>query len=154
MKQRGIIMKKAAVANICILMMIFLTAGVYARPANDSAQIEELLEQRIAILNHYYGGKMAFEDARKNIEKLVSGLLLEEDLRLMKAFDASGVDQVAGYDLNLISCERSSYGIIKGQADIHWVMQGENGRWETEESYYYTAECNGEDIKLTQLTKI
>mgnify|MGYP006992073753 CR=1 FL=1 len=146
-------MKKAVTANICILMIILLTAGAHARPAKDSTQIEELFEQRIAILNHYYGGKMAFEDARSNIEKLVSGPLLEEDVRLMKAFDASGVDQVADYDLNLVSCKRSSYGIIKGQADIYWVMQGENGRWETEESYFYTAENKGDCIKLTQLTK-
>ena len=147
-------MKRIIIVNICVLLLIFLTAGVNARPNTDSGQIEALLNERISILNHFYGGKMAFEDARHNIEKITADSLLREDLNLMKAFDGVEVDQVAEYDINLISCERTSYGIIKGQVDIFWLMQGENGRWETEESYYFTAEDDQGIFKLTQLKKL
>ena len=147
-------MKKIIIVNVCALLLIFLTAGVNARPNTDDTQIKNLLSQRINILNHFYGGKMAFEDARNNIEKIAADSLLKEDLQLMKAFDGTDVDQVAEYNVNMISCERTSYGIIKGQVDIFWLMQGENGGWETEETYFYTAEDDQGKIKLTQLKKI
>ncbi len=147
-------MKKVVILNLCTLILILLTAGVYARPDTDSETIASLLESRIAILNHYYGGKMNFKDARTNIQRITADSLLKEDLKLMKAFDGDEVDQIASFDLEIVSCQRTSYGIIKGQAEIDWLMQGENGRWNTEESYYFTAEDDQETIKLTQLKKL
>ena len=147
-------MKKVAMLNICALILIFLTAGIQARPNTDSAAVELLLEQRITILNHYYGGKMNFDDARTNVEKIAADSLLKEDLRLMKAFDGEEVDQVASFDVDVAHCSRTSFGIIKGQADVYWLMQGAGGQWETEESYYFTAEDDQGKIKLTQLKKL
>ena len=147
-------MKKVVILNLCALILILLTAGVYAGPDTDSETIASLLESRIAILNHYYGGKMSFKDAQSNMQRIVSDSLLKEDVKLMKAFDGDDVDQVASFHLNVVSCQRTSYGIIKGQAEICWLMQGENGRWNTEESYYFTAEDNQGTVKLTQLKKL
>ena len=147
-------MKKVVILNLCVLFLILLTAGVYARPNTDSATIAVLLENRIAILNHYYGGKMNYDDARINIQRITADSLLKEDLLLMEAFDGEDVDQVASFDLDIVSCQRTSYGIIKGQADIYWLMQGEKGRWDTKESYYFTAEDDQGEVKLTQLKKL
>jgi len=147
-------MKKVIILNVCVLILIFLTAWVYARPNTDSETIAVLLENRIAILNHYYGGKMNYGDARTNIQRIAADSLLKEDLRLMKAFNGDDVDQVASFDLDIVSCQRTSYGIIKGQADVYWLMQGENGRWATAESYYFTAEDDQGEVKLTQLKKL
>jgi len=147
-------MKKVIILNVCVLIFIILTAGVYARPNTDSEMIAALLENRIAILNHYYGGKMNYDDARTNIQRIAADSLLKEDLRLMKAFDGEDVDQVASFDLDIVNCQRTSYGIIKGQADIYWLMQGEKGRWDTQESYYFTAEDDQGEVKLTQLKKL
>ena len=147
-------MKKIVLINLCALTLIFLTAGVSARPNTDRETIQTLMEQRINVLNYYYGGKMNLEDARCNVEKLTANTLLKEDVRMMKAFDGEAVDQVAAFDIELVSCSRTSYGIIKGQADIYWLMQGENGRWETEESYFFTAEDHQGEVKITQLKKI
>ena len=147
-------MKRVVLVNLCALTLIFLTAGAIARPDTDVKTMETLMEERICVLNYYYGEKMSFDDARRNIEKLTAGELLREDLSLMKAHDGETVDQVAAYDIEILSCKRSSYGIIKGNAEIYWLMQGENGRWETEESYYFTAEDDDGKIKMTQLKKL
>ena len=147
-------MKRVVLVNFCAFTLIFLTAGAVARPNTDMETMEILMKERICVLNYYYGGKMSFNDARRNIEKLTDDDLLKEDLALMKAHDGETVDQVAAFDIEILSCKRSSYGIIKGNVDIYWLMQGENGRWETEECYYFTAEDDHGEIKLTQLKKL
>lgn len=147
-------MKKIVIVNLCLLLFIFFTAGMKAVPASDSAKIEELMKERIGILNYYYGGKMSFEDARKNIEKIEKSTLLAEDLDLMKSFVGEAIDQIADYAFLSTTCKRSSFGILNGEVEIYWVLQGENGRWETEETYYFTAEDSDGKVKLTQLKKL
>ena len=147
-------MKKLIMVNISVLLIMFLTASVNVKPNTDTQSVEHLLEERIAILNHFYGGKMAFDDARNNLEKISADSLLKEDVSLMKAFDGSEVDHVAEFHIEITECGRTSYGVIKGKAEISWLMQGQREEWDTVESYYFTAEDDQGTIKLTQLKKL
>mgnify|MGYP003310391528 CR=1 FL=1 len=147
-------MKKLFLIQISALLLIILTAAASGTPVDDKAVIMDLMEERIGILSYYYGGKMTFEDARKNIAKITAEGLFEEDVAFMEGFSNTEVDQITDYSLEIISCQRTSYGILKGTAQVSWILLGPEGYWQTEEEYYFTAECEKTGTKLTQLKKI
>lgn len=147
-------MKKLFMVQLCALLLIVFTAATSGTPTSNKAVVTELMETRIGILSYYYGGKMTFEDARKNMAKITAEGLFKEDVALLEGFANTEVDQITDYDLEILSCKRTSYGIIKGEARVHWIMRGTEGYWETEEEYYYTAESDECGTKLTQLKKL
>ena len=147
-------MRKLLLMQFAALLLIVFTAAASGTPSDDKAVITDLMETRIGILSYYYGGKMSFEDARNNMAKITAESLFKEDVALLEGFANTEVDQITDYDLEVLSCQRTSYGIIKGQARVRWMMYGPEGHWETEEEYYYTAETDVESIKLTQLKKL
>ena len=147
-------MKKLFLVQLCALLLIVLTAATSAVPSSDKAVIEDLMETRIAILSYYYGGKMTFEDARDNMAKITAEGLFGEDVALLEGFANTEVDQITDYDLEILSCKRTSYGIIQGRVRVHWMMHGLEGYWETEEEYYFTADWDENATKLTQLKKM
>ena len=147
-------MKKLLLIQLCALLLIIFTAATSDTPSSDKAVVADLMETRIGILSYYYGGKMTLDDARNNMAKITKDSLFKEDVALMKGFANTEVEQITDYSIEILSCKRSSYGIIQGEACVHWVMYGRDGYWETEENYYFTAERDGEEVKLTQLKKI
>lgn len=147
-------MKKLFLIQLAALLLIVFTAASSGTPADDKTVILDLMETRIDILSYYYGGKMTLEDARHNMAKISAGGLFKEDVAFMEGFSDTEIDQITDYSLEIISCKRTSYGIIKGEARVYWKMRGQEGCWETEEEYYFTAEQDEDHIKLTQLKKI
>ncbi len=147
-------MRKLLLMQFAALLLIVFTAAASGTPSDDKAVITDLMETRIGILSYYYGGKMSFEDARSNMAKITAESLFKEDVALLEGFANTEVDQITDYNLEVLSCQRTSYGIIKGQVRVRWMMYGPEGHWETEEEYYYTAETDVESIKLTQLKKL
>lgn len=147
-------MKKLFLVQLCALLLIIFTAATSGAPKDDQAIICDLMETRIGILSYYYGGKMTFEDARENMAKITAEGLFKEDVALLQGFANTEVDQITNYKIEILSCKRTSYGILKGEAKVHWVMHGSEGYWETEEEYYYTAESGEKGAKLTQLKKL
>ncbi len=146
-------MKKLFWIQICALMLIIFTAAS-SIPTDDNGIIKELMETRIDILSYYYGGKMDFHDARENMAKITAEGLFTDDVALMEGFNNTEVDQITDYNLEILSCQRTSYGIIKGEARVHWFLRGNEGHWETEEEYYFTASTDEKATKLTQLKKL
>ena len=147
-------MKKLFLIQIAALLLIVFTAAASGTPADDKAIVTDLMETRIAILSYYYGGKMTLEDAKDNMSKITADGLFKEDVALMEGFADTEVDQITDYNLKILSCKRTSYGIIKGEAKVYWRLKGQEGYWETEEEYYFTAETDGGSTKLTQLKKL
>ena len=144
-------MKKMFLIQLCALLLIIFTAATSGTPTTDQRLITDLLETRIDILSYYYGGKMTLEDARHNIAKITTGVLFKEDEAFLEGFANTEVDQITDYEIEILSCNRTSYGILKGEVHIHWVMKGLEGYWETEEEYYFVAEQDEQGAKLTQL---
>lgn len=147
-------MKKLFLVQLCALLLIVFTAATSGVPKNDENVIADLMETRIGILSYYYGGKMALEDAQNNMAKVTAEGLLKEDLALLEGFANTEVDQITDYDLEILSCKRTSYGIIKGEVKVYWILHGTEGYWETEEEYYFVAEQDEQGTKLTQLKKM
>lgn len=147
-------MKKMFLIQLCALLLIIFTAATSGTPTTDQRLITDLLETRIDILSYYYGGKMTLEDARHNIAKITTGVLFKEDEAFLEGFANTEVDQITDYEIEILSCNRTSYGILKGEVHIHWVMKGLEGYWETEEEYYFVAEQDAQGTKLTKLKKI
>ena len=147
-------MKKLFLVQLSALLLIIFTAATSGAPPDDKAVITDLMETRIGILSYYYGGKMTLEDARNNMAKITTGGLFDEDVALMEGFSKTEVDQIVDYNLEILKCNRTSYGIVKGEARVKWVLYGHDGYWNTEENYYFTAEIDDQGAKLTQLKKL
>ena len=147
-------MKKLLIIQLCAFLLIVLTAAANGIPTEDSEVIADLMETRISVLSYYYGGKMTLEDAKDNMAKVTSESLFKEDVALMEGFANTEVDQITDYSLEILSCQRTSYGIIKGRVRVSWVLSGPEGYWDTEEEYYFTADSDEQGTKLTQLKKL
>lgn len=147
-------MKKLYVVNLCVLLIMFLTAGIVGRPNTDNQQIKELIAGRIIVLNDFYSQKSSFDKTEGELKKIEKDSLLKNDLTLMEAYSATDMDRIQEYKVKIRSCRRSSYGIIKGKAEISYVMSGQQGKWQDKQQYYFTAEDQNRKTKLTQLKKI
>ena len=79
---------------------------------------------------------------------------MKNDVAAMKTYQSTDIDQVVSYKIKIKSCKKTSYGIIKGKAEIRWVMRSVNDTREEKHSYFFTGEINQKNTKLTQLKKI
>ena len=94
-------MKKLLLIQFCALLLIVFTAATNGTPKDDQAMVADLMETRIGILSYYYGGKMTFEDARKNIAKITAESLFKEDVDLLEGFANTEVDQITNYNIEI-----------------------------------------------------
>ncbi|WP_425754887.1 hypothetical protein ACPW7J_07785 [Ihubacter sp. rT4E-8] len=147
-------MKKLYVVNLCVLLIMFLTAGIVGRPNTDSSQIKLLVTDRITALNDYYSQDTTYDETEDILRQLEKEKLLRSDLALMKAYSATDMDRIQTSKVKVKSCKRTSYGIIKGNAEISYVMYRQHGKWRDKQVYFFTAEDKKGKIKLTQLKKI
>ncbi len=144
-------MKKIHAINLCVVLIIFLTAGACAKPATDSKEVKRLIGERIETLNSYYCGEENLDDTRQALEKIEKGSMLKQDVALMKAYDRTEIDRIAGYTVKILSCKRTSFGIVKGKAEIRYIMDGQKGKWKETHRYFFTGEKEKSKTKLTQL---
>lgn len=147
-------MKKVIAVNACLLLIMFLTAGMMSKPETDSSTAKKLISERISILNSYYSGETETDDAESQLELIESGRLLREDRALMKAFEQTDVERIPEYKVEIIECETMQCGIVKGTAEISYEMEGVQGRYRQSAEYYFTGDKEDGQIKLTQLKKI
>ena len=147
-------MKKVYAFNACVLVIIFLTAGIVARPSDCNGEMKNLISQRTEVLSEFYDGKSDFDVARDKLELVEGGRLLKTDVAAMRAYQFTDIDQVAGFKIKIKSCKKTSYGIIKGKAEIRWIMRSVNDMREEKYLYFFTGEMDQKKTKLTQLEKI
>lgn len=147
-------MKKLYVVNLCVLLIMFLTAGIVGRPNTDNQQVKGLIAGRITALNDYYSQERGFDRTEAALKKIEKDALLRNDLALMEAYSATDLDRIRSAKVRIKACRRSSYGIIKGKAEVSYVMEGQRGNWQDKQLYYFTAEAQKKTMKLTQLKKI
>lgn len=147
-------MKKVYIINICALIIIFLTAGIITEPENYREQAETAMSKRIDILNDYYGCKVDYEKSAEKLNQAEKGHLLEKDLKLMEEFSATDMDMVEDYHIEITSVSESNYGVIKGQAEIRWLLMTYSGRVKETYNYYFTVETDETGSKLTEFKKL
>lgn len=147
--------RKAFTVNLCVLLIIFLTAGVAAKPADDNQTVRKIISQRIEILNSYYSGEKNAEQAKEALQKIEKDSILKNDIRLMAAYANTDIDQIADYKVKILSGRRTGYGIIKGKAEVKYLMRSTGGRIRQTHRYFFTAELGkSSKVKMTQFNII
>lgn len=147
-------MRKLYAVNLCVLVMIFMTAAAAGKPETGSKQIENLISSRIEILNDYYAGTEDFYGTLNRLEAIETGRLKRSDTAMMEACKNTDVERILKHDIDIKTCEKSAHDIIKGDAEITYVMEGCSGKSAQSGKYFYTAEKKGERVLLTQLKNI
>ena len=147
-------MKKVYAVNICVLIIMFMTAGMISKPADNDDVMKQRISQRIDILEEYYRSETDFDRAREKLEKIENGSLLKTDVKYMKDYAATDVERILDYKVKIKSCRRTNYGIIKGKAEILYVMKGHGPKRTEKHQYFFTGEKHKKSLKLTQLKKI
>lgn len=95
-------MKKVYAINACVLVIIFLTAGIIARPSDYNREMKNLISQRTEVLNEFYDGRRDFDASRDKLELLESGKLLKNDVAAMKTYQSTDIDQVVNYKIKQV----------------------------------------------------
>lgn len=147
-------MKKIHAVNLCIIVIIFLTAGVSAKPDTESQDMKQNISDRIMILNRYYSGEETLDKTRTALENIETGTILKDDVKQMKLYSRTDMDQITDSKVKILSCKETSFGILKGKAKISYVMKGQQGSRKETHHYFFTAEKEKKTRKLTQLKPI
>ena len=144
-------MKKVYAVNLCVLMFMLFTTGMTAGAADDDELVKDMLSRRTEILEQYFHGGADADECRAELERIESGSLLRQDVENMKAFAATDIESILDFRIRILSCRRSSYGIVKGRVEILYVMAGCGTKRTETCQYFFTAEERSEALKLTQL---
>lgn len=143
-------LKKIIIVNLCVLLILFFTAGMLASPKDDEALIKDSMESRIKILNEYYSGAKNFDDAGRQLELVENSTLLRRDTDAMEANSATDIDKISAYDITILNFSKSSHGIISGEAEIYWRLSGHGKETSQHGIYFFTGEMMKNRMKLTQ----
>ena len=144
-------MKKMFAINGCVILIMILTAGALAKPAEDNQVVKKLVAERIEILNAYYTGLQDAEETENDLEKIEKGALLKSDRALMQAYTATELDQITDYRIKIKNCRSTGFGIITGNLEIRYSMYGLKGTYQQTQDYYFTGEKENGGVRLTQL---
>lgn len=146
--------KRLFTTNICILIVILFTVTIYGKTDDNERRIKELITLRTEILQDYYHNYKNYNETLKRLTEIESHSLLDDDSKNLKKFSYTDVDYVKNFKIRVDEIKESSHGMINGTTRIYWEMEGVNGNYNTEGSYYFVVEKNNHKLKITQFKKI
>lgn len=143
-------MKKLYIINICLILIIVLTAGIIKLQQNKEETVKELLSDRIDILNGYYKGNTSVSETYDSLKTVEYGKVLHEDTAYLDAYAGTDIDQIIEYEIKDFTWKESDYGYIEGKAEFQWLMESNTDKYVTKLTYSYRCnEINGK-YKITE----
>ncbi|MEG1067219.1 MAG: hypothetical protein RR313_03805 [Anaerovoracaceae bacterium] len=143
-------MKKLYVVNICVILIIALTAGITKMPVNKEKKIKSLITNRIEILNDYYLEKYNYETAFDKLAKVEYGQLLKRDLKNFEDYKQTDIDEIVHYSIKKLNIRESGYGYLEGNTEIFWVIKDLEKEYKSKNKYEFMCQKINGKYKITK----
>ena len=110
--------KKAAVAFAIVFLSFSFVSG-----SGSDVIVENLVCQRVKILDDFFDGKSTFSEASDSISAIESGNLLREDINMMQDFFRTDIEKVLDFKVKEIKITYEDDEIICAAVSIEWQIE-------------------------------
>ncbi len=134
-------MKKLLCKRLLLVILLVGMAATLVSGAGRSDLIENLVGQRIEIMDAFFNGDMNARDASEALRRVERGRLLEEDLQALKDYFQTDVEEILGYRITVPKITYQDEDIITALVRVVWTTKGlprgeEDEAVYTDEAYY------------------
>lgn len=149
MRRKGI--KKCVLIMVLAFVLILFSAGTGSKSIVSSA-----ISQRTDTMNDYYSGKMSYKEACNKLAKIEAGGILEEDVKALKSFFGTDIEEIVDYEIDEIEINYEDEDVICALVSIKWEIGSGDGLYRGSEvqnvvgSYSVILENKDNIFKLVQ----
>ena len=134
-------MKRQLFKKLLLVILLVGMAATLVSGAGRSDLIENLVGQRIEIMDAFFNGDMNARDASEALRRVEGGRLLEEDLQAMKDYFQTDVEEILEYRITVPKITYQDEDIITALVRVVWTTKGiplgeEDDGVYTDEAYY------------------
>lgn len=134
-------MKRQLFKKLLLVILLVGMAATLVSGAGRSDLIENLVGQRIEIMNAFFNGDMNARDASEALRRVERGRLLAEDLQAMKDYFQTDVEEILDYRITVPKITYQDEDIITALVQVVWTTKGlplgeEEEAVRTDEAYY------------------
>ena len=140
--------RKSAVTAAAVMIaavLIYTSAGAAAEENNDET-VRRLVSMRTDAMNGYFASELSYWEAGDMLREAETGRLLHEDLKCLKQYFRTDIEEVTAYEIKEVIFSYESSDLLCAVVKIHWKTAGIEG----EESFTldYSAICEKEEEKF------
>ena len=134
-------MKKRLCKRLLLVILLVGMAATLVSGAGRSDLIENLVGQRIEIMDAFFNGDLNARDASEALRRVERGRLLAEDLQAMKDYFQTDVEEILDYRITVPKITYQDEDIITALVRVVWTTKGlprgeEDEAVYTNETYY------------------
>ena len=140
------ILAAAAVAAAIILGTSFGMAS----SDQQEAIVEDLVCRRTDAMSGYFASKLSYWEAGAQLREAEAGMQLETDLKKMRDFFRTDIEQVKAYEIRNIEFTLKEEDMLCAIVEIAWTAEGLDGeaQFETNHSVICEKQTGEIDYKL------
>ena len=142
-------MKRMAPAMLIsmIVMAAILSGSASGLAFGDRKEdtVRELVSRRTDAMSGYFSSKLSYWEAGRQLRKMEEGRLLEEDLKNMREYFRTDIEQVREYEILNVNFTMKEEDILCATVEIQWETEGLDGVDCFTEFYSVICERNPEE---------
>lgn len=147
-------MKKILYINVIVIIILIFTAGASKIEKSEDKILNEILCNRVAIMNDYLFNNKNLLQTEKELKIIESNKLLKNDIRNLNDFIGTDIDKIVDTKILKYNYQKSSYGYIIGKVKIKFTSINNTKKNEDKIWYDVRFEKNNSRYKITKLEKI
>ncbi|MGN1414499.1 MAG: hypothetical protein ACI4WY_09675 [Anaerovoracaceae bacterium] len=148
---KGIRYKILAAAAVTAAIFLGTSSGIAFSDQKEKI-VEDLVCRRTDAMSGYFASKLSYWEAGTQLKETESGIQLETDLKKMREFFRTDIEQVKAYEIRNIEFTLKGEDILCAVVEISWTAEGLDGedRFETTHSVICERQAGKSDYKLVQ----
>ena len=137
--------------SAAVIAAIFLgTSSGIAFSNQEKNIVEELVCRRTDAMSGYFASKLSYWEAGTQLRETEAGNLLETDLKKMRDYFRTDIEQVKDYEIRNVDFTLKDGDVLCAVVKIEWLAEGLEGeeRFETTHSVICEKQTGESDYKL------
>ena len=137
--------------SAAVIAAIFLgTSSGIAFSNQEENIVTDLVCRRTDAMSGYFASKLSYWEAGMQLRETEAGNLLETDLKKMRDFFRTDIEQVKEYEIRNVDFTLKDEDILCAVVEIEWLAEGLEGeeRFETTHSVICEKQTAESDYKL------
>ena len=141
----------AILVSAAVLAAILLGTSYGLAFSNENENVViDLVSRRTDAMSGYFASKLSYWESGSILKEAESGELLAQDLKKMRDFFRTDIEQVKEYEILRVDFTLEDDEILCAVVDIHWLTEGIEGeeRLVTSHSVICEKQSGDSDYKL------
>lgn len=112
-----------------IVMAVILSGSASGLAFGDRKEdtVRELVSRRTDAMSGYFASKLSYWEAGRQLREIEEGRLLEEDLKSMREYFRTDIEQVREYEILNVDFTVKKEDVLCAIVEIQWETEGLGG---------------------------